>query len=290
MDKEYIEAGYDDNIILFRWDITDICQYDCSYCYALNNQLVSSNKEKHNNIIKLVLNKIKTIKEDFEIELVGGEPTMYDKLEEVLSFLNDFEFCKKIILVSNYYKENEYFENLVKYKKLFFTFSYYLEYDNKFINKLNNIKIIEDRITITVNIHDNKKYSNKINDIINYINSTNFKFDINFLFNSYKYIVNYDENYKNEYYKNEYSYIPHKYIQNGIIENENVYYKTAFGFNYRGWTCEPLIFTIDVFGEIMNVCSKERFIKLNNLRKKMSCKYDGCNCFKKQIYKKVKNG
>lgn len=292
MDKEYIEAGFENNIILFRWDITDICQYQCSYCYATNNELVSYNIEKHNTIVKLVLNKLNTTTEDFEIEIIGGEPTLFENLEMVIENLNENKFCKKILLISNFHKENEYFIKLAKFKKLFFTFSYHAEYASKFIKKLSDLGnfIEKNKITVTVNIHDNERFENQINEVIDFVDSSEYVLDINFLFDTESYKVNYKKEIVEKLSRKENFQIPHKYKENEKIYDIDVYYRTAFDFNYKGWTCEPLIFRINVFGEITNCCSKKQFLRLNDIRKKITCPYEKCDCFKKQIYKKVKNG
>lgn len=77
----FVEAGSDDNIPTIYWDIIDVCQYRCTYCY--NAELIRQEEFKkglHQNSWKLALKKLESLKFDFNIGIHGGESTLHPNL------------------------------------------------------------------------------------------------------------------------------------------------------------------------------------------------------------------
>ena len=82
-----LNAGFKNrNLLTFSWDIIKVCQYRCDYCYAFD--ILEKKMDKRLiNLYKLILLKLKKVKYDFNVELLGGEPTMHPKIEDILRTL-----------------------------------------------------------------------------------------------------------------------------------------------------------------------------------------------------------
>ena len=92
----------------------DICNFDCIYCYANNNQGGVKSQEKWERIIDDIAiyfkeNNISTGR----INLVGGEPLLYKKLPEIIDYICD-KNIKVSILTNGYYLNEEFIKKVLK--------------------------------------------------------------------------------------------------------------------------------------------------------------------------------
>lgn len=92
----------------------DICNFDCIYCYANNNQGGVKSQEKWERIIDDIAiyfkeNNISTGR----INLVGGEPLLYKKLPEIIDYICD-KNIKVSILTNGYYLNEEFIKKVAK--------------------------------------------------------------------------------------------------------------------------------------------------------------------------------
>jgi|GEM_PF-5477809 len=84
-----------------QWNITDECEYECSYCY-----LKQYGKFKPINS-EIILSEIKKLKNDFnyiKINLTGGNPMFHNDFEQIVETL--FEENIEIRILGNPIKEN----------------------------------------------------------------------------------------------------------------------------------------------------------------------------------------
>ncbi len=91
------------NKFIFAWELNNVCQYRCSYCYA-NEWLEKDFNEKYSGIYKNVLTKIKLLdikKISYDLELLGGEPTIHPNFFDILSFINKLKKCNITQIVTN---------------------------------------------------------------------------------------------------------------------------------------------------------------------------------------------
>lgn len=98
-DSNIIEAGFKDTAALFRWNITDICQYKCEYCYSTNDERVKECSPK------LFIAKLRQLNKDFKVELIGGEPTLHSQIDSIIRDLGELEHCLEVILITNLEKD-----------------------------------------------------------------------------------------------------------------------------------------------------------------------------------------
>jgi len=283
---EIIRGGYPQKL-LFRWDLIDKCQFDCEYCYFNNRDTLDDKKLKI--ISNIVLKKLSTTNEHFDIELLGGEPTLHLYLENILETLNNNVFCDEIRIITNFYKSNDYYEDLFKYDKLILRVSFHPQYSEDILEKLLSFKYL-DKTIITVNISDKERFLGKTKRFIKGLNDNNIKYEINYLLSNHKYNVNYNDKTLNEIHsivkKDKIIKIPYydKDSNKYMIEELEL-----FKISFRDWYCKPVIYNIDIFGNIKNICYNSSIgLKLNDLVKIIKCNHDYCSCSKKLSFEKWK--
>jgi len=122
-----------------RWFITDICNYNCSYCFA--NRLSQFKAENIDLYLKVIKNKIPN-NWAFSI-LGGGEPFMHPNFFQIIEGL--VKLGHRISITSNFSASIDDLENFIKLTKGkldFFEASLHLEYAdvNNFLNKIIYLK------------------------------------------------------------------------------------------------------------------------------------------------------
>lgn len=132
---------YRDSILFIDWNLGNFCNYSCSYCPDnLHNGSIGFHKFED------IINFIKHLKEQTTRKLyfhfVGGEPTIYKKLPDLLEYLNDNEIYHQIL--TNGSRELDYW---IKNKNVFQTIniSFHLEFAKK-DHILNLIKSLNDQV------------------------------------------------------------------------------------------------------------------------------------------------
>jgi len=140
------ELGSNDNNILFTWDIIGKCNFNCSYCYS--KELNKTNKIGE---WKLVLSRLKTLKQPFNVELAGGEPTLHPELDKIINELHKNKMCKIIELDTNTTASPELYKKLFKISnKLNISCSYHHEFNSKFVKIYK--QIMNDKTFIIFNL------------------------------------------------------------------------------------------------------------------------------------------
>ena len=299
-----VKAGIKNyNIKTFSWHLVDVCNQACSYC----NEGFGSDKyrpkstffknksqlESYKSVLKRL--KLKSLGK-FEVDLLGGEPTLHTNLFEIIEKLNLINNCIEISLLTNLKKEFSYYEkfNNKKYNKLLLCPSIHMDYYNKEtlyklikLSKLKHLKLIP-----IIMIHDNKKYYNTIKNLLNILINENIKFTTSFLFDCYDYKVNY-----NKKFLDEMNVFTDKDVNRYVFESDkgkkinlnkhSVYNKKLTTF--KGWKCTPLRYKINHFGGIFNVCSNKP-LPLTNKNECIECPHTSCLCDIQWNYDKEKYG
>lgn len=302
--NDIISSG-DDNysLVSFDWSVIDKCNYNCTYCFAgfhNKNKNKSSkfhiNENTHNAYIR-VLKKLRLNRmPKFEVSLVGGEPTNHPEIKTIVKDLDNNDNCIDVAIVTNTYKRMSYFEELDRLNlgKLSIISSIHLEYHSqsdlekyKSISKLKNI-----RYQPTIMLHDDPKYIEDIEYILDYFTVNDIEYSVTFIepFDAYKprytdkfyeaikpYINNFEDNsYIFRTDKQEYK------LTRDVINSKN--YK-----RFKGWKCKPLLWTIDVNGEFRNACTGEvPSLLFNNLTLQKICPLNSCSCDIKWRFPKSK--
>lgn len=164
MIKQYHLAKVNSNVVELNWDIFNMCNYDCTYCYM---------KDKPDDWLKIakwekqldIIDAISTSKKPLAISLVGGEPTLYHKFNEFINRLDDALQSNGQHNILTVISNNTYPNKLTsidseRAKRIKLNLSYHAEevVDEIFLENLN--KLIDhgfQEILITVLMHHDKR-------------------------------------------------------------------------------------------------------------------------------------
>lgn len=293
------------NEIYIQWLITYTCNYNCSYCYLRNNNLLNKDYNKfipyaH---FKLGINKIKKhldIK-NIRFDIMGGEPTLHPELFNIVNYTCNTGF-KKVVLNTNGSKLLQHLDK---------------------INDYDNFKI-------ALSFHPNKNSFDNYIKIIDSILNRNIDLEVHVMFAE----EHFDESYNMYKYLNKcynsieliigiilplsYSEKNNALLETLIEENKQIN-KRKFIFKYdketkiytdkeirlynlnkfEGMRCFVRYFTIDLNGNINVLCDENilnsRKIYFNstfNLIKKLLnqgviCNHQECGCTIGYNFKKV---
>lgn len=326
--NEVVEAGDSDyNLLTFSWDLVDVCQYKCSYCASMNFNLNTfkdnpSLRYSWKKVVKLL--GLNSIKNDFSVELLGGEPTLHPDIYEIVEELCKIERCVQIELITNLAKPFSFYEkfNKKELRKICIISSFHPEYYTRAftekiirLNKLEHINIYPN-----INLSDNEDDWELIKDVIEELQQNDVKVGVNILQNVNDGIVG---KWSPKYTDKFYDYF--KYILDNTLKKSNtikedisrlgytpltikIPYKLTNGdiaylseseinqYNlrrFKGWSCNALMYHIDMEGTIVNHCTREKMSPLDLNSKKLTacvtCPVEHCDCDTKFLYVKKKN-
>jgi MoaA/NifB/PqqE/SkfB family radical SAM enzyme len=290
--KGIIEAGNKDyNIKTFTWHLIDVCNQSCSYCnegFGTDETRPKSSFFKNDKQTQSYLNVLKRLKikslGKYEVDLLGGEPTLHDNLFKIIQTLNTYDNCVEISLITNLKKNISYYETLNKKdcSKLLICPSVHMEYYNEsIIEKIIKINEFEHvRIIPIIMIHDNKKYYQKNKELITRLIQEGIDFTVSFLADSYEYSVNYDKDFLSEmadFAKKDNNRYIFKTNDNKIYNlNKHSIYDNKLT-KFKGWKCTPLRYKITHFGGIFNDCTKKP-LSITGKAECVECPLSNCGC------------
>jgi organic radical activating enzyme len=302
---EVVEAGYKDyDLITFSWHIIDICQYECSYCSSVDFNLNTWSKKSL--AWKIVLEKLKRVDIKFDIEFLGGEPTLHPHILEITKELNKIENCMKIELVTNLAKKISYFKkfDIPECDKLLIASSYHPEYKEGFLDKCYEVKKFNINSYINVNLSDEPAEWEYIKYILS--KSDELNMGINFLFSTPEWEPNYTEEFF-QYFREDIDRISVHWLN--LTGTERIYPYTFKGREgveeyiteesivrnklnrFKGFKCKPLMYNIDLYGNILNSCTNRKitlFPKKESLIMEEICPKNNCDCDLMYNFHKVK--
>jgi len=304
--REIIEAGIlpehhiDKKIYTeFAWNIIDVCNFKCTYCGAGFGNDASrpvSRFFKDDNLIKTwkgVITKLKLANQenDFEVDLVGGEPTLHPDILEVLSELNQIKTCKSIILITNLSKPISFFHDIDKLglNKLEINCSVHFEYykKNKTLEKILQIKNDTSvRIEPVVLLPDDKQYWEQVVNFLETCITNDIEYNCVFLEPAF----GNEPEYCDDFYETFDKYINHGRSKTGeryrVVTDDQTEHKITIKDIYvnkiksfKGWKCTPKSWSIDVNGSITNSCTGEPLqLQGSNMNKCVACPRTKCSC------------
>lgn len=260
-------------------EVTHICNFNCWYCYDKKNKLSLKHLclEKFIPLFETFLLNIEPHKK-IDIIIIGGEPTLYKFLNQLLIFLENNIQVRKIIFYSNGHK-HEILQEISCFKKIHFIISiHYKEIKNKdlYIENLKKImqfKNIEFHYILDnkINFLENKSFIERLSFIklfIQPLNNINYSSEENKLFNNFKEGINV------------------------IFENnETIFYEKSYFFNnkniFQGLFCETMVYTFRINTDCIltsHCYASYKFLSNDMLSflekcKVTTCNKDFCTCF-----------
>ncbi len=307
---EEIGFGHMVNRLYIHWDITTMCEYKCSYCYARdeykNKWMRPGNWTKQQKVIDELSKSTLPV----FLGLLGGEPTSHHKYFEFVKQIEDKVIHHKdsrLYITTNGAKSNEFFDRHTYNSKLRFLWSFHIEYmDDKtnIENFVSNIRIISEKgfkSRVNVMLHPAKKYWKILKELILTLDEMSKKYNIeihpHFIYSTPHNPVKYSP----EFYK-EFKFVDKLLKKEYRFFNGNDYkdYSDIEIFEnklnqFKGWNCYNNNYEINLNCEINQFCFAGKkpiepdFFKNITSIKPVFCPHDFCSCDGLLKIKKVIN-
>jgi len=252
------------------WDIINICNYQCSYCFMRLNDANWNNLgnwQKQQDIIA-TLEKTEV---PINVWLLGGEPTLHPKFGMLVTMLHDslikasVDFTIKII--SNNTKPEVICELSAAVKsKLDVVLSFHAE-DADVDTFINNITLLKDSgitsITADIMMHYDKQYLPKIKSVFEKVSTLDIKISISYISINNK-PVKYQKFIYDEF-KDAFKNAPTPFVFE--YEDETVEYSDVMLYNiikegktnFQGMSCDITRFMMNINGKVTRSCLDDKF-------------------------------
>lgn len=254
------------DIIELSWDLFNMCNYDCTYCYMKDKPddwLKIANWDKQLEILDIISKSNKPL----SVSLVGGEPTLFHKFNEFIERLDNALLMNGKINSLTVISNNTFPEKLLDIpqavaKRINLNLSYHAEEvdDITFIANVNKLKEHGFKeIIITVLMHYNKKYWDKIKNIVKEFSKLNVKIETSYLTKSHKFFK-YPKGFEDVVeHVGQYTDQSKKYV----FEGEEKEYFGEFDLikpiqegrtKFKGWNCLINRFIININCDVSTTC------------------------------------
>ncbi len=288
MTKDLISVNKNNtqSILSFEWMIIDKCQQKCSYCSSVD---FNNHSLKNYDLYKIGLYKLGTLKQPFKIDIVGGEPMLHKNIHQVVEELTKMNNCKVIDICSNMRSSVEDYL-IFNQKKLHITASFHIEYQKDFKEKCLLLTSAGIDIEININMYPELKHWVTIKELIHYCKFNKIKYSFNLLNKTSSYDPKYDNDFF-EFFSSEFQddkkYIEHQFKDELIVMSETDLFKNQI--SYQGMNCRPMQFQIELNGDIINDCTKQKVLTLdlNNIVHEIKCPLELCHNQIKYRYEKT---
>jgi MoaA/NifB/PqqE/SkfB family radical SAM enzyme len=284
-----------------HWDVSTQCNFKCTYCYAMKEYGDEWGKIDKWFKQKLIINNIGRSTLPIFLGLLGGEPTLHPRYDELIDrCYSAIEKHKdgRLYVTTNGSRESKFFENHKLYNRMYFLFSFHPEYEGKygkdFETLVNNIIIARRRgfrCKVNVMLHNESKFWEKTHKFVDAIEKIEgLEIHPHFLYAEGD--VHQLEEYNKQFYEEferfkdypEYFTFEDKHGVKTIFNDYNIFQREQTGF--KGWDCWNNNYEISYDGIIHRVCFEDRvdavkdiyFFK--NIKKvcPVICPHNECNC------------
>lgn len=282
--------------LYIHWDITTMCEYKCSYCYAMKeydkNWMRPGNWEKQKRVIEEISKSTLPV----FLGLLGGEPTYHHKYWDLLYMIDEKILSKhkdnRLYITTNGAKPTEFFEkHTINIDKIKFLWSFHPEYidENAFDNFVKNIKLITDKgysSRVNIMLHPAKKYWEITKRIINELKKIDVELHPHFIYSSPHETVKYSEDFYNDF-KFILSMTKKEYIffNNDKKEEYSDYEVFQNKINkFKGWNCLNNNYEINLNCDVNRFCVEQKhpiyddYFKNINEIKPVICPHNFCSC------------
>lgn len=296
--QEIVEIGSGSPLNI-NWEMVSHCQYDCTYCYYRP----FTSDTNYTTLSKIVLKKLKSIEEDFIINLIGGEPTLHPNFIEIIEELVLIKNLKEIRIVTNFVKPESFWLKLPKSEKIKVTASFHPEYPNKnFVDKAENLSNeikMDIAFLFTNKIEEFNTYKKVFNEL--YTIASKKKLTLNCIrlhkedqnITSYEVYLNEIEEFIQES-EDRVSQLENKettLIKTTQIEKEiskSLFLKNGYN-QLKGWNCDIRAFIIHYDAQVSYACknTKKHILTCDFKTTGIVCPFKVCECDDYWSFKKV---
>jgi organic radical activating enzyme len=171
----------------FKWNLTNVCNYECSYCNAIpvhgfhEKNFKNVPSEKVNAWINVIKRLSTSRTGPYDIQILGGEPTIHPEFKQIIDKLTQVENCIEIEVYTNLSRPINYFNDITS-EKLLLIPAYHSEYyTDKFTDKILQLHNDGKRIEPVINLSPDEQHWNDILKLINTFKVKRVPFRLNLL-------------------------------------------------------------------------------------------------------------
>lgn len=283
--------------LYIHWDITTMCQYKCSYCYARKQYGKGwGTPGIWKNQLKVIDELSKSSLPVF-LGLLGGEPTMHHKYFELLDLINEKVLThdrSRLYITTNGVKSTEFFQQHKDTDgRIFMLWSLHPEFtgDEEFENFYNNIMVMHDkgyRTKINLMLHPDKKYWVKTKERYDRLNELEYTIlHPHFIYGGFNHDVEYGESFY-EYFR----FLEGQRVKEFTFttEDDEFLFSDYEVFDrrlnqFKDWWCWHNNFEINYKGKITDQCfhkgnfdiPKNYFRDIKEIKPRI-CPHEFCSC------------
>lgn len=278
----------DPDHINVHWDTLTICQLKCSYCYARNEYGKEWGKISSKETIDGIIDALGRSSLNFNLGLLGGEPTLGPHYYYVLDKLAALDNNNNVYVVTNAEKD---LSTHPHYDNLAFLFSYHPKDCTDRNRFLKNIRWALDagyQCKVNIMLHPDKRLWDDIKAMYYTCKDIEgLKVHPHFMYgNSIQKLFNYRKEF--------WTYFDFLGVE---MEKDLIYDDDKFNdfqvfdkklTNFKGWSCFNNNYEIDVYGNVVQFCREKSddvnltrdrdFFKRIEETKAMICPHSACNC------------
>lgn len=287
--------------LYIHWDVSTQCNFKCTYCYAMKDYGDQWGKIDKWFKQQLIISTIARAKLPVFLGLLGGEPTIHPRYQELIEKCHEAISKHKdgrLYVTTNGSRKPPFFEDHKFFNNMYFLFSFHPEYEHKYGDNfeilVNNIQIAIDRgfkCKVNVMLHNDSKYWPKTHKFIdNIINIDKLNIHPHFLYADGD--VHKLEKYNDIFYKefSRLSDLPGYFTFEDKSGNKttyndyNIFQSELTGF--EGWDCWNNNYEISYDGYVEKVCFDEKVNLIKNMYYfrdiekvcPVTCPHTECNC------------
>jgi sulfatase maturation enzyme AslB (radical SAM superfamily) len=287
--KKQHHIQQDPDHINIHWDTLTVCQLKCSYCYARNEYGKEWGKISSKEVIDAVVESLSRSSLNFNLGLLGGEPTLGPYYYYILDKITNLEKNNKIYVVTN--AEKDFTDHLDYGEKIAFLFSYHPKDCTNRERFINNMKLMINRgykCKVNIMLHHDKNFWPDIKEMFEICKDIdNLKVHPHFIYGkSISELFNYRKNFW-EYFKFLEDYQEKELVYDDEVFNDYQIFNQKLT-NFKGWNCWNNNYEIDVRGNVVKFCLDKKtgvsllrdpdFFKKIEKTIPMICPHNSCNC------------
>jgi len=299
--RSIVRAGNPEyKTIHFSWYLTNWCNFSCNYCASAGKMTEKWQHEDSMSQYKFTLARLKKLDTDFELDMVGGEPTLHPKMADILLEVKSIPHCKAVLVATNLSRSLNYYKKLDRPELAGVEIAASLHpdfVDDKFMDKALVLKDSQHiKFSVTLIMSDESKHWPVTLERIKMLKENGVNYSLQILSDTSHWTSAYPKEFY-ELFQSELDWsfadisqrashinLTHKYeFNDGTVEylNDFQIYEKRFD-RFKGFTCTPLFYEISVNGEIENICTGRKVGKLMpkaaDFIQQEVCPLDCCKC------------
>ena len=280
-----------------HWDVSTLCQYKCTYCYARKQYGDEWGRLGDWNKQLVVIDELSKSSLPIFLGLLGGEPTLHQRYDELIELIKEKVLIhedSRLYITTNGNKSTEWFAKRKDSNgKIYMLWSIHPEYvDEKEFEKIcENIEVMHQKgfkTKVNLMLIPAKRYWDRIRIMYEKLNSMNYVIlHPHFIYMGF----DQDVNYKQEFYEH-FKFLEQQREKEFVFYDEEREYNFSDyeifsnGYNqFKGWNCWQNNYEIRYDCRISDQCfnrdpveiPKDFFKNINKVESR-KCPHNFCSC------------